>query len=809
MAVVKNMMVRVGADFSSLITQSKKAATATTGWAAKTNSGFRQVAAGSAGLTTATARVSRFATALKGAGAMMLAYFGARQLLNFAKDSIEAASDLAEVQNVVDVVFPNLSARVDEFAASAAAAYGLSEKMAKQYTGTYGAMAKAFGYSEQAAFEMSTTLTGLVGDVASFYNLDQETAYTKLKSVFTGETEALKDLGIVMTQSALDAYALANGFGKTTSQMTELEKVSLRYAFVQDQLTSAAGDFSRTADGWANQVRVLQLNFQSLKEVIGGGLITLLTPFVRGLNSALSALVKFGKAVSSVFSAVFGTKQSVSGGVVVEDIGDLSSGVDDLTTSEKGATSAAKELKRQLMGFDEITKLGDTSSGSGSGGGSSVSGGLAGLDTSLMDEAVEQTTRFSGEMEKFKNFLNGLNFGPIQRAWGRLRDGAKRLSDILGGALQWGLEHVLEPLAKWTIEEAAPAALDTLAAALETVSDALIILKPVWDWAWKYIFKPLGKAFGDAFVNGLNDLNTALSNLDGYLKDIRAVMEGKKTLGEMLKSWLSIDRISADLKDFSGIAEHCLNSIGLLMGMPNAGTNIISLKVQLEEGASELWAKFKSAWNSGSKKAVDIWNSLVNSAGTLWQNFKTAWGNSRAVQIWNSLVSSAGTLWQNFKAAWGSGKGVTIVNTLLSSAQELWEKFKKGWSGKTLGLKLTYKTDVSGVKKAVYKALGLSGWPTISFAARGGIVKAATLLGNTVVGEDGKEAIVPLENHTEWLDLVAGRITRAIGGGEGGGVRQPVVIYLTLNGRVISQTVIDDINSRAKNTGVNPLAAWM
>ena len=122
--------------------------------------------------------------------------------------------------------------------------------MTKKYTGTFGAMAKAFGFSEKQALDMGATLTGLAGDVASFYNLSQDEAYTKIKSVFTGETESLKDLGVVMTQTALDSYALANGFGKTTDQMSEAEKVALRYSFVQKQLSAATGDFSRTSQSW-------------------------------------------------------------------------------------------------------------------------------------------------------------------------------------------------------------------------------------------------------------------------------------------------------------------------------------------------------------------------------------------------------------------------------------------------------------------------------------------------------------------------------------------------------------------------------
>ena len=175
----------------------------------------------------------------KKAGAALAAAFAVKKVVDFGKQCLELGSDLQEVQNVVDVTFPHMSDQVDQFAKSAAQSFGLSETMAKRYTGTFGAMAKAFGFTEAQAYDMSTTLTGLAGDVASFYNISQDEAYTKLKSVFSGETETLKDLGIVMTQAALDQYALANGYGKTTQAMTEQEKVALRYAFVQSQLSAA------------------------------------------------------------------------------------------------------------------------------------------------------------------------------------------------------------------------------------------------------------------------------------------------------------------------------------------------------------------------------------------------------------------------------------------------------------------------------------------------------------------------------------------------------------------------------------------
>ena len=130
-------------------------------------------------------QMSGITSLAKKAGAALAAAFAVKKVVEFGKACLDLGSDLAEVQNVVDVTFPHMTAQVDKFAKSAAASFGLSETMAKKYTGTFGAMAKAFGFSESAAYDMSSSLTGLAGDVASFYNISQDEAYTKLKSVFT------------------------------------------------------------------------------------------------------------------------------------------------------------------------------------------------------------------------------------------------------------------------------------------------------------------------------------------------------------------------------------------------------------------------------------------------------------------------------------------------------------------------------------------------------------------------------------------------------------------------------------------------
>lgn len=301
----------------------------------------------------------------KKAGMALAAAFSIKKVVDFRKSCLELGSDLAEVQNVVDVTFPSMTAQVDKFAQSAAKSFGLSETMAKQYTGTFGAMAKAFGFTEKQAYDMGTTLTGLAGDVASFYNISQDEAYTKLKSVFTGETESLKDLGVVMTQTALDAYAMANGFGKTTSQMSEAEKVALRYAFVQDQLTAATGDFVRTSDSWANQCRIMKLQFDSLKASIGQGLINLFTPVLRVINAVIGKLAVLASSFKSFTELITGKKSSAQ---QIADVGNAAStgmnsaaeSADNATKSTNKTASAAKKAAkemRSLMGFDKINKL--------------------------------------------------------------------------------------------------------------------------------------------------------------------------------------------------------------------------------------------------------------------------------------------------------------------------------------------------------------------------------------------------------------------------------------------------------------------
>jgi len=385
-------------------------------------------------------------SAVKKIGLLIGGAFTVGKLAQFGKECVELGSDLAEVQNVVDVTFTTMSDKVNEFAKNAMTSAGLSETMAKRYVGTFGAMSKSFGFSEAQAYDMSTALTQLTGDVASFYNISQDLAYIKLKSVFTGETETLKDLGVVMTQSALDQYALANGYGKTTSEMTEQEKVALRLAFVQKQLSAASGDFIRTSDSWANQVRVMQLQLQSLKATVGQGLINIFTPVLKVINILLGKLATLANAFKSFTELITGKKSSgqtsgsgagltgdASGvqdtadayGQAADNAGKLADSTEDVADATKDAAKAAKGY---LSPLDEINRYStqDTSStasktpstsGSGSGGGgTSLPSAVSNVDYGKVAEGETALDKISKSAEKLAKLLKKL-WKPFQDAW--------------------------------------------------------------------------------------------------------------------------------------------------------------------------------------------------------------------------------------------------------------------------------------------------------------------------------------------------------------------------------------------------------
>lgn len=371
-----------------------------------------------------TSQTSKIKSVLTKLGQAVAGLAIGRFLINVSKTAINTASDIQEVQNVVDTAFGSMSWKAEQFAKTAITQFGMSELSAKRTASTYMAMAKGMDLGNDVASDMAITLAGLTGDVASFYNISQELADTKLKSVFTGETETLKDLGIVMTQTNLQSYALSQGINKNVSDMTQAELTTLRYNYVLGQLSMAQGDFAKTSSSWANQIRILQEQWKQLLGIIGNGLISVLTPVIRILNTIISKIITFANVLSAVFGKLFGNKQSTSANAFSAVSNAVDSGTealggysDALDNTGSQAQKTAKEIEGSLAGFDELNVI-KTSSDSGTGGSGANTGGVgdtgyaidpidwdsafAEPDTSGIDAAVDKVM---AKINLLKNFL--------------------------------------------------------------------------------------------------------------------------------------------------------------------------------------------------------------------------------------------------------------------------------------------------------------------------------------------------------------------------------------------------------------------
>lgn len=251
------------------------------------------------------------------------------------KGGIELASDLNEVQNVVDVSFGKSSKTVNKFATEASTAYGMSELSAKQYSGTLGAMLKSMGLSQKEVLKMSLSMTGLTGDMASFYNLDHETAFEKIRSGISGETEPLKQLGINMSVANLEAFALSQGIKKPYNSMKQGEQALLRYKYLMSVTKDAQGDFTRTSGEYANQQRVLELQLQNTSATFGKSLLPTVNEVTKSINSFLSSDT---------------TQTHISN--ISKELGSFVKGtLQNAVSLAKTASSHSKEIKTVLTGL--------------------------------------------------------------------------------------------------------------------------------------------------------------------------------------------------------------------------------------------------------------------------------------------------------------------------------------------------------------------------------------------------------------------------------------------------------------------------
>ena len=373
----------------------------------------------------------------------IIPFYGIRGVFDWIKDSVGYASDLTEIQNVVDVTFGNMRDTMEKFAKTSIEDYGMGPLTAKSIASRFQAMGVAMGIQNSAAkkagselssmgikmsdayekgaesvADMSVQLTKLAADIASFYDKDYETVAKSMEAIYTGQTRPLRQYGIDLTQATLSEWAATQGLNANMQAMTQAEKTLLRYQYVLAHTTAAQGDFQRTSQNWANQLRILRQNLQMLGSTLGGVVINAFRPVLVWLNAFVGKVTAVVETIANALGKIFGwTIQRTSSGVGGDDIegaadafDDVAGGADDAAGSIGKANKAAKEFKATVLGFDELNKLNDNttpdtgtggSGGSGGGGGGGTGAGAAGAS----DFAIVKTKSI---FEQYTSDINNL-----------------------------------------------------------------------------------------------------------------------------------------------------------------------------------------------------------------------------------------------------------------------------------------------------------------------------------------------------------------------------------------------------------------
>ena len=516
------------------------------------------------GIRGMTGQVDGLQAAVRRLGKTITAVFAVKAVVDFGKKAVQIGSDVAEVQNVVDTAFGELSGQAEEFAQTAITQFGMSALSAKKTASTYMAMARGMGVASQEAADMAITLAGLSGDVASFFNISQELADIKLKSVFTGETETLKDLGVVMTQDNLKAYALSKGFKKSYDAMSQAEKVALRYRFVLDSLALANGDFARTQDSWANQTRILSMQWQEFMGILGQSIITVLKPVVKWLNAVVSHMIALATLLNNTVTKAFGgeAKQAEA----------TSSAIASSVEEQEALTGAVKDTskaqKKSLAGFDEINKLARETAESAGG----VGGGV-----DLSDVAIE--------VPEAENVSESLANAEIEA----LQDALRRIGEVFKESWELNSSAVIE-------------------ASKRTLTSMYELLKSI------------GTAFTEAWTGGagLEFLNAVYGLLTTILNIIADIADAWKTAFDNV----GMEFFESVLFRFTEILK-LINSVGEAFREAwNDGTGveicetILQIYTNINNIVGTFAQKIREAWEANGN-GVAVWNAVLDIVQTV------------------------------------------------------------------------------------------------------------------------------------------------------------------------------------------------
>lgn len=632
------------------------------------------------------------------AGAVGVA-FGVASLVAFGKQAVQIASDLTEVQNVVETAFGTMSSQVDAWAKNSIKQFGMSELAAKRMASTYMAMNAGMGLNGQGAADMAMRTAERAADISSFYNKSIDESDTMLKSIWTGETESLKQIGVVMTQTNLDAYALANGFGKTTQQMTQSEQVMLRYQYVMNQTRLAAGDFVKTQDSWANQTRILSEQWKQFLGIIGQGLIQVLTPALKFLNQMMGVLIQWAQTFTAITGAIFGKQQAQANAsaAAVGNVADASNAAADGQNALAGATKkAGKEAKGALASFDQLNVLERGAADAGAVGTGIAAGAGAAVSVPAMTGEIGADVKVSPIVESTVNKLRSL-FEPLQKinldnlksSLDRLKEAMRPITSKLFEALEWAYKEIFVPFAAWAIGSAVPAFLDVLSGALAVLNSVLDALKPLGMWLWDNFLQPIAAWTGGVIVGVLSGIADALTKISDWINNHQGTVQIMTvTVAAFFAAW-KVTELLSFIQQSGGVVA-ALKRVTTAI----AGGTIAKIKDKAETVAlNAMYAKdfvvgLAKSTAALAKQAVQ-WTvetaKKIASTTATWAHQAATAAATAATWLFNAAMTVLTSPITLVVLAIGALIAIIVLliknwDTVKAKAIEVWNKIKEAWN---------------------------------------------------------------------------------------------------------------------------------
>lgn len=696
MAVTKNLMVRAGADFSAITTQSKKA----------------------------SASMKSMGNAAASAGSMMRKAFGALGLVAAIRMIASAAKDAAEAYKEQALAEAKLAQTMkNTMNASSAEIKAIKDLCsAQQELGVIGDDVTMAGAQQLATFtRQSATLKKLIPSmndmIAAQYGFEasQESAASVAKMLgkaMNGQTTSLAKLGFQFT----DAQKKIMQYG------TEEQRAATLADVVSAHVGGMNAALANTPVGRMQQLRNAM---SDIKESFGQAVTTIGTVFLPLLNrvaSMLASIAAWANRVAQAIANVFGKKLSPSTAAVAAGAGSAADSFEDMEEAAQGAGSAAKEAARSVLSFDVLNKLSDNSSASGSGSGSQAAaaggGDTLGGFSMEEDEAAESSTKLEKALQRVKDLIASINFEPLRAAAARVREAFSGLADVIGGALSWAFDNVLAPLAHWTIEDALPAGLNLFAEAIDFVRAAVEAASPLLKKLWDDFLQPVAKWVGDKFVDTLNRLSEILGNLTDVLEGNTGFKEFLDTLTPMeeLLGGVGIGALAvfAGMTLVSGVFKTISTTVGLVTSAFTLLTNPITWVVIAIGAAIAIGVELYKNWDTVKEKISAAWDNIKEKFAQGKQELQTDIENIKAYFAglsakWEGIKAAIAEKWDAVKQKFIEGRDeirndIKSIKSFFEGLKTKWTEIKDSIAEKIDALKETwesFKTAFGAVKDAI------------------------------------------------------------------------------------------------------------